>query len=173
MTDHAATTKNSGHTSTSEKRGCHANTGTRVVTKPRRVRCCRRRGSGRESERGGKNRKRGGRREERGRGEEGRGETDRQRNEGTGSAAQRGQPGELPTPVLRLPRRGQRRGVRFGHWAKGGSRLLQDRWLCQIQVQELGTGEQVMCSEILREGTHLKELQLRLEGLTRRTGGCG
>ena len=39
------------------------------------------------------------------------------------------------------------------------------------QVQELGTGEQVMCSEILRESTHLEELQLRLEGLTRRIGG--
>ena len=30
------------------------------------------------------------------------------------------------------------------------------------QVKELGTGEQPMCSEILREGTHLEELQLRL-----------
>ena len=29
-------------------------------------------------------------------------------------------------------------------------------------MQELGTGEQLMCSEILREGTHLDELQLRL-----------
>ena len=41
------------------------------------------------------------------------------------------------------------------------------------QVQELGTGEQLMCSEILREGTRLQELQLRLEGLTMRFGGCG
>ena len=41
------------------------------------------------------------------------------------------------------------------------------------QVQELGTGEQLMCSEILREGTHLEELQLRLEKLTRRIGRCG
>ena len=29
------------------------------------------------------------------------------------------------------------------------------------QVQELETGEKLMCSEILREGTHLEELQLR------------
>ena len=41
------------------------------------------------------------------------------------------------------------------------------------QVQELGTVERLMCSEILREGAHLEELQLRLEELPRRTGGCG
>ena len=41
------------------------------------------------------------------------------------------------------------------------------------QVQELGTGEQLICSEILREGTHLEEVQLRLEGRTRQSGGCG
>ena len=41
------------------------------------------------------------------------------------------------------------------------------------QVQDLGTGEHLMCSEILREVTHLEELQLRLEGLTRRIRGCG
>ena len=41
------------------------------------------------------------------------------------------------------------------------------------QVQELGTGEQLMCSEKLREDTHLEESQLRLERLTRRIGGCG
>ena len=135
MTDHAGTMKNSGHASTRQKRGCHADTGTKVVTKTRRVRSCRRRGAGREGGRGGNRRKTGGWGGERGRWQGGRGETGRRRNEGTGSAARRGQPGEVPSPGLRRPRRGQQRGVRVGHWAKGGHRLVQDRCFCQIQVQ--------------------------------------
>ena len=41
------------------------------------------------------------------------------------------------------------------------------------QVQELGDVERQMCSEILGGGTPVEELKLRLEGLTRRVGGCG
>ena len=33
------------------------------------------------------------------------------------------------------------------------------------QVQELGTGDKLICSEVLRQDTHLEELQLRLEDL--------
>ena len=57
----------------------------------------------------------------------------------------------------------------------GGNGGRFSRKLMQNALKSLGwcRGEQLMCSEILREGTHLEELQLRLEGLTRRIGGCG
>ena len=41
MTGSAVTTKNSGHASTSQKRGCHADTDTMAVTRPRGGRSCR------------------------------------------------------------------------------------------------------------------------------------
>ena len=43
------------------------------------------------------------------------------------------------------------------------------RW----QVQELKVEEQQLCAEILREATHLGELQRRLEKITRGLGTCG
>ena len=77
-------------------------------------------------ERGGSGKRiRGEEEEERGsrrrKGDGGRGETDRRRNEGTSSAARRRQASELPTPVLRRPRRGQRRGFGLGTGLKGGA----------------------------------------------------
>ena len=70
-------------------------------------------------------------------GREGRGEGETWTGEETRArdSSRRGQPGELRTPALRRPRQGQQRGVRVGHWAKKESRIPQDRWLSQMQVQ--------------------------------------
>ena len=52
-------------------------------------------------------------------------------------------------------------------------KLNEERPGIACQMQEFGTGENLMCSDMYREGTHLEVLQLRLEGRTRRIGGCG
>ena len=50
--------------------------------------------------------------------EKGGAETDRRMNEGTGSEARRGKPGEILTPVMRRLRRGQLWGVQVWPWDK-------------------------------------------------------
>ena len=81
---------------------------------------------------------------------------------------------------------GSKRGVVFSGEACTRGRQSADRWTDEVecgedssetkpeiawQTQEHAEGDRQMCSEVLRGGTPLEELQLRLERLTRRVGG--